>query len=100
MKKTLFALALLGTLFSTQSCDKDDESSCDGSRKGTLEAPNGLDSCGLVVKFSDGTYVTPLNLIDFDLNAEVGQTVHITFDTFLVAYPCAVGPTVRITCLD
>ena len=100
MKKLLFALVVTGMMVFVQSCDKDDDSNCEGSRKGTIESPYGLDSCVYVIKFSDGTYVTPINLFDFERNAYVGQRVHITYDTTPILYPCAIGPRVLIRCFD
>ncbi|MDA7803312.1 hypothetical protein N8987_01885 [Crocinitomix sp.] len=93
--KYLFGFLTLAALTFT-ACKKNN--GCARSEKATVLDLSDSDSCGIVFKIEDGTFLEAANLNEFQ-TFEGGDLVWISFKNTAGASTCGVGEVVEIRCV-
>lgn len=93
--KHIFGILALGALTFT-ACNKNN--GCSRSEKAIVYDLSDSDSCGIVFRLEDGTYLEATNLNEFQA-WEDGDLVWISHKETAGASTCGLGEIVRIRCV-
>lgn len=96
--KYIFGILLLSGIALT-SCGKK-TGGCYKGEKAWVKDFSDSDTCGILFKLEDGTYLEPTNLIEFPgINYTEGQLVWVSYKETSGASLCGLGEIVELKCV-
>ena len=100
MKKLLIIGVMVSAAVAITGCNKNN--GCpNNSEKATIVDSTANDSCGILIKLSDGTKLEPTNLSEYPfVNLEQGQLVWVKYKEAAGASTCGLGDIVKLKCLS
>ncbi len=94
MKKVVYIILLISL---SLSCQK---AACEGAVKAEFKDLSGLDGCGMLIELGNGKRLEPLNLNEFNIDAQDGKKIWVKYEKADGASVCMAGEIIKIKCIS